>query len=89
MFEVSGRTLSLIIVDIIQQFLVSDDDDWKAWDFTFSNTQGEKPQTVASLLEKVQWWFSQDKLRHACNNTGSSANALASPPHRCSPVYQF
>jgi len=47
MFEVSGRTLSLIIVDIIQQFLVSDDDDWKAWAFTFVKVQ---PGQVAPRL---------------------------------------
>jgi hypothetical protein len=40
--------------------------------FTFSNSQGDNPYTVASLLEKV---VSQDKLRHN-DSTTQMATAL-------------
>ena len=40
-------------VEVLQQILVSDDDDWNAWAFTFSNSQGGNPYTIATLLEKV------------------------------------
>jgi hypothetical protein len=38
---------------IVREILSSDNEDWKTWAFSFATQQGDKPYTVADLLEKV------------------------------------
>jgi hypothetical protein len=52
--------------------LSSDNEDWKTWAFSFATQQGDKPYTVADLLEKV---LNQDKLLNA-GGTKKKATAL-------------
>ena len=49
-------------VELVREFLSPDNEDWRTWAFSFANTQGDKPYTVADLLEKV---VNQDKLLNA------------------------
>ena len=49
-------------VQLTREILQSDDEDWKSWALNFTTTQGDKPYTVADLMEKI---VSQDKLRTA------------------------
>jgi 3-hydroxyisobutyrate dehydrogenase-like beta-hydroxyacid dehydrogenase len=60
-------------VELVREILSSDSEDWKTWAFSFANTQGVKPYTVADHLEKV---VSQDKLLNA---GGTKKKALYSP----------
>jgi hypothetical protein len=59
-------------VELVREIFSSDNEDWKTWVFSFSNSQGDKSYTVASLLEKV---LSQDKLLNA-GGTKKKAKAL-------------
>ena len=59
-------------VDLVRETLSSDNEDGKTWAFSFANTQGDKPYTVADLLEKV---VNQDKLLNA-GGTKKMATAL-------------
>ena len=49
-------------VELVREILSSDNEDWKTWSFSFATQQGDKPYTVADLLEKV---VNQDKLLDA------------------------
>jgi hypothetical protein len=49
-------------VQLTREILQSDSEDWKSWALNFTTTQGDKPYTVADLMEKI---VSQDKLRTA------------------------
>jgi len=49
-------------VQLTREILQSDDEDWKSWALNFTTTQGDKPYTVADLMEKI---VSLDKLRTA------------------------
>jgi hypothetical protein len=59
-------------VELVREILHSDNEDWKAWAFSFATQQGDKPYTVANLLEKV---VNQDKLLNA-GGTKKKATAL-------------
>jgi len=59
-------------VELVRKIHSSDNEDGKTWAFSFTNTQGDKPYTVADLLEKV---VSQDKLLNA-GGTKKKATAL-------------
>jgi hypothetical protein len=59
-------------VELVHEILSSDNEDWKTWAFSFANTQGDKPYTVADLLEKG---FNQDKLLNA-GGTKKKATSL-------------
>ena len=59
-------------VELVRKILSFDNEDRKTWAFSFANTQGDKPYTVADLLEKVG---SQDKLLNA-GGTKKKATAL-------------
>ena len=50
-------------VELVREILSSDNEDWKNWAYSFATPQGDKPYTVANLLEKV---VNQDKLLNAC-----------------------
>ena len=49
-------------VELVREILSSDNEDWKTWAYSFATQQGDKPYTVADLLEKV---VNQDKLLNA------------------------
>ena len=59
-------------VELVREILSSDNEDWKQWAFSFATQQGDKPYTVADLLEKV---VNQDKLLNA-GGTKKKATAL-------------
>ena len=59
-------------VELVREILSSDNEDWKTWAFSFATQQGDKPYTVADLLEKV---VNQDKLLNA-GGTKKKATAL-------------
>jgi hypothetical protein len=59
-------------VELVREILSSDHEDWKTWAFSFATQQGDKPYTVADLLEKV---VNQDKLLNA-GGTKKKATAL-------------
>jgi hypothetical protein len=59
-------------VELVREILSSDNEDWKQWAFSFATQQGDKPYTVADLLEKV---VNQDKLLNA-GGTRKKATAL-------------
>ena len=59
-------------VEPVREILSSDHEDWKTWAFSFATQQGDKPYTVADLLEKV---VNQDKLLNA-GGTKKKATAL-------------
>jgi hypothetical protein len=59
-------------VELVREILSSDNEDWKTWVFSFATQQGDKPYTVADLLEKV---VNQDKLLNA-GDTKKKATAL-------------
>ena len=49
-------------VELVREILSSDNEDWKSWAYSFETQQGDKPYTVADLMEKV---VNQDKLLNA------------------------
>ena len=49
-------------VGLVREILSSDNEDWKSWAYSFATQQGDKPYTVADLMEKV---VNQDKLLNA------------------------
>jgi hypothetical protein len=49
-------------VELVREILSSDNEDGKIWASSFATTRGDKPYTVADLLEKV---VNQDKLLNA------------------------
>ena len=59
-------------VELLQEILSSDNEDWKSWAYSFATQQGDKPYTVADLMEKV---VNQDKLLNA-GGTKKKATAL-------------
>jgi hypothetical protein len=59
-------------VELVREILSSDNEDWKQWAFSFATQQGDKPYTVADLMEKV---VNQDKLLNA-GGTKKKATAL-------------
>jgi hypothetical protein len=59
-------------VEVVREILSSDNEDRKTWAFSFATTQGDKPYTVADLLEKV---VNQNKLLNA-GSTNKKATAL-------------
>jgi hypothetical protein len=59
-------------VELVREILSSDNEDWKQWAFSFATQQGDKPYTVADLLEKV---VNQYKLLNA-GGTKKKATAL-------------
>jgi hypothetical protein len=59
-------------VELLQEILSSDNEDWKSWAYSFATHQGDKPYTVADLMEKV---VNQDKLLNA-GGTKKKATAL-------------
>ena len=59
-------------VELVRKIHSSDNEDGKTWAFSFATTQGDKPYTVAALLEKV---VNQDKLLNA-GGTKKKATAL-------------
>ncbi len=59
-------------VELVHEILSSDNEDRKTWAFSFATQQGDKPYTVADLLEKV---VNQDKLLNA-GGTKKNATAL-------------
>jgi hypothetical protein len=59
-------------VELVREILSSDNEDWKTWAFSFATTQGDKPYTVADLLETV---VNKDKLLNA-GGTKKKATAL-------------
>jgi hypothetical protein len=61
-------------VKLVREILFSDNEDWKTWAFSFANSQGDKPYTVAALLEKV---VSQDKLLNAGGTKKKTTALLA------------
>ena len=50
-------------VELVREILSCDNEDWKTWAFAFANTHGDKPYTVADLLEKV---VNQDNSAAKC-----------------------
>ena len=60
-------------VDLVREILSSDNEDWKSWSYSFATQQGDKPYTVADLMEKV---VNQDKLLNA-GGTKKKATAQA------------
>jgi len=58
-------------VELVREILSSDNEERKTWAFSFATTQGDKPYTVADLLEKV---VNQDKLLNA---GGTKKKAIA------------
>jgi hypothetical protein len=61
-------------VELVREILTSDHEDWKTWAFSFPTQQGDKPCTVADLLEKV---INQDKLLNAGGTKKKAAVLLA------------
>ena len=59
-------------VELVREIFSSDNEDWKTWVYSFVTQQGDKPNTVAYLLEKV---VNQDKLLNA-GGTKKKATAL-------------
>ena len=59
-------------VELVREILSSDNEDWKSWSYSFATQQGDKPYTVADLMEKV---VNQDKLLNA-GGTKKKATAL-------------
>jgi hypothetical protein len=59
-------------VELVREILSSDNEDWKSWAYSFATQQGDKPYTVADLMEKV---VNQDKLLNA-GGTKKKATAL-------------
>jgi len=71
-------------VELIREILHSDNEDWKAWAFSFATQQGDKPYTVAHLLDKV---VNQDKLFKA-GNTKKKATALLGVGNQGRPAFK-
>jgi hypothetical protein len=61
-------------VELVREILSSDNEDWKTWSFSFVTQQGDKPYTVADLLEKV---VNQDKLLNAGGTKKKATDLLA------------
>jgi hypothetical protein len=61
-------------VELVREILSSDHEDWKTWAFSFATQQGDKPYTVADLLEKV---VNQDKLLNAGGTKKKATDLLA------------
>jgi hypothetical protein len=40
-------------VQLTREILQSDDEDWRSWALNFTTIQGDKPYTVADLMEKL------------------------------------
>ena len=63
-------------VELVHEILSSDNEDRKTWAFSFATQQGDKPYTVADLLDKVVCQVvNQDKLLNA-GGTKKKATAL-------------
>jgi len=71
-------------VELIREILNSDNEDWKSWAFSFATQQGDKPYTVAYLLDKV---VNQDKLFKA-GGTKKKATALLGVGHQSRPAFK-
>jgi hypothetical protein len=71
-------------VELVREILSSDNEDWKTWAFSFATQQGDKPYTVADLLEKV---VNQDKLLNA-GGTKKKATALLAGHGISRPTFQ-
>jgi hypothetical protein len=61
-------------VELVREILSSGNEDWKTWAFSFADTQGDRPYTVADLLEKV---VNQDKLLNAGGTKKKATDLLA------------
>jgi hypothetical protein len=61
-------------VDLVREILSSDNEDWKSWAYSFATQQGDKPYSVADLMEKV---VNQDKLLNAGGTKKKSTALLA------------
>jgi hypothetical protein len=61
-------------VQLTREILQSDNEDWRSWALNFTTTQGDKPYTVADLMEKI---VSQDKLRTAGGKPKKESALLA------------
>jgi len=63
-------------VELVREILSSDNEDWKTWAFSLATQQGDKPYTVADLLDKVVCQVvNQDRLLNA-GGTKKKATAL-------------
>ncbi len=76
---VSGKNAAtnpehMAAVQLTREILQSDDEDWKSWALNFTTTQGDKPYSVADLMEKI---VSQDKLRTAGGKPKKESALLA------------
>jgi|LauGreDrversion4_2_1035121.scaffolds.fasta_scaffold128010_2 hypothetical protein len=61
-------------VQLTREILQSDNEDWRSWALNFTTTQGDKPYSVADLMEKI---VSQDKLRTAGGKPKKESALLA------------
>jgi len=71
-------------VELVREILSSYNEDWKSWAYSFATQQGDKPYTVADLMEKV---VNQDKLLNA-GGTKKKTTALLAGHGLSRPTFQ-